>query len=282
MKLIDQARLGDLVVLECAQEEWPELLKDRAAMMTFLNDTVAIDVQNVAEWMATDWAASLNPEGVPLSLDVFPNVKPSFPQMWFEFQTSTGQKGAVWAIDFDSCWALTLWDNEDNKLKLTNSWWVEQDPTGKLLLKGFIPGANETQEELEQVISAPTVLVLLTQDLMHCKNIVLERQEKPPKLVKSFKRKHEGKEPAVYSVININPMRTVIRKAGGVEKTGVRRAYGIIRGNFAVYTTERPLFGKVAGRFFRKAHHVGDPAIGIKKSDYKVNPPATLSHLKGD
>jgi hypothetical protein len=44
----------------------------------------------------------------------------------------------------------------------------------------------------------------------------------------------------------------------------------IVRGHFAEYTEEAPLFGRVTGRFFRSIHTRGNADLGVKKPDYKV------------
>lgn len=117
--------------------------------------------------------------------------------------------------------------------------------------------------------------MLLAQSLMHCKNVVVERKAKPPKLAKSFRRKHHGVAPATFHTVKIEPMKKVVRSAGGVEHLGIKKAMHIVRGNFATYTEEKPLFGypKNVGRFFRASHVRGDAKIGMKPASYEVRSP---------
>jgi hypothetical protein len=70
-------------------------------------------------------------------------------------------------------------------------------------------------------------------------------------------------------------MKTVLRHAGGVQNIGARKAMHIVRGHFAEYTEERPLFGcpRNVGRFFRASHVRGDAKIGVKPAGYEVRAP---------
>jgi hypothetical protein len=116
---------------------------------------------------------------------------------------------------------------------------------------------------------------LLAQSLMHCKNVVVERKSKPPKLVKSFRRKHHGVAPALFHTVKIEPMKKIMRSAGGVGHLGIKKAMHIVRGNFATYNEEKPLFGnpKNVGRFFRASHVRGDAQIGEKQAGYELRSP---------
>lgn len=48
----------------------------------------------------------------------------------------------------------------------------------------------------------------------------------------------------------------------------------IVRGHFARYTPERPLFGKYTGTFWMPQHVRGSPTAGVVVKDYAVGPPA--------
>jgi hypothetical protein len=128
-------------------------------------------------------------------------------------------------------------------------------------------------------IHQSTIPVLLAQSLMHCKNIVIARKPKPPKLMKSFRRKHHGAVPAAFHTVKIESMKKVMRSAGGIEHLGIKKAMHIVRGNFATYTEEKPLFGnaKNVGRFFRPSHVRGDAKIGMKPASYEVSKPAATA-----
>jgi hypothetical protein len=273
MKLLDQARLGKFTVLDIVTQHFTGF-RDRATIIKWLDATVPIDIQNVYEWMP-EWLKTL-PKGCNIfTQDIFPNVRPSFPAMWFEFH-GHDWASAVWAIEEDGQWIMSFWDTNgsNNAIVVTHWWLIRPDLTSGNLMFGNIDSTleGETEQDVKDVILGPSILALLTQDLMHCKNVVLESQPKPPKLTKSFQKKH-AKKPATYNVIKIQPMKAIIHNAGGVGNLGFKRAFSLIRGNYATYTAEKQLFGKVTGRFFRRAHHVGDPELGVKKTEYKVKAP---------
>jgi hypothetical protein len=139
-------------------------------------------------------------------------------------------------------------------------------------LRALIPGyarMNATaQEELTmtwQIMHAP---LLLAVSFMHCKNVALERVEPPAKLDR-LHRKYCGRPLVRYHTITIDPMRHVLRRDGGSDTVGLKRALHICRGHFATYD-ERPLFGRVTGTFWREAHVRGSAASGVVRKDYRV------------
>lgn len=74
-----------------------------------------------------------------------------------------------------------------------------------------------------------------------------------------------GKKPSPYFEIKIDPSKPQKRYTS-TRKTGRSKNAHIVRGNFATYTDEAPLFGKYTGTFFRHAH-----ARGVTDGD-KPNP----------
>jgi hypothetical protein len=92
-------------------------------------------------------------------------------------------------------------------------------------------------------------VVLLTLSFMHCKNVILEMVTPDVKLAK---RTHARSGIALhrYHVLNIDPMRTVLRQAAqhdGLVRHG--KALHICRGHFKDYR-QRGLFGQHKGLFW--------------------------------
>lgn len=112
---------------------------------------------------------------------------------------------------------------------------------------------------------------LLTVSFMHCKNVV-QRVERPPDWAqKAAQKKH--KPPLVsYRVLEIEPMKRVLRTEGGIEHNGLPKALHICRGHFATYD-DKPLFGKVRGTFWRPSHVRGSLEHGAVVKDYAVKQP---------
>lgn len=86
------------------------------------------------------------------------------------------------------------------------------------------------------------------------------------------------KKPSIkYHVLKVNPLR--IRKRTTykeeVEFLNAQAANPrfIVRGHFATYTKERPLFGKYWGTFWREGHKRGDVKNGMVLKDYEVISP---------
>ena len=105
---------------------------------------------------------------------------------------------------------------------------------------------------------------------MNCKNVTrLEKREvSSPKAVK-----RQNAPPFIkYYILDINPMKEVLRTEGHSESIGLKKALHICRGHFATYTAEKPLFGKYVGMFHRPDHVRGSAEKGVVVKDYNVKP----------
>jgi len=109
----------------------------------------------------------------------------------------------------------------------------------------------------------------MTLALLHCKNVRTEERVPDPGLQKH--RMVLGKPPAVtYRTLVIDPMRAAGAAGAAGAGDSPARAYHLVRGHFAVYSAERPLFGKHAGTFFVPAHVRGSAEAGIVLKDYAL------------
>lgn len=112
----------------------------------------------------------------------------------------------------------------------------------------------------------------LALSFMHCRNVALTEEAPPPPLDKKWRKKHD--RPLVrYHVLNIDPMREVLRNEGRSDEVGLRKALHICRGHFATYTPEKPLFGRLTGTFWRPQHVRGSIKNGAVVKDYNVKAP---------
>jgi hypothetical protein len=114
---------------------------------------------------------------------------------------------------------------------------------------------------------------MLALSFMNCKNVAL-REHEPPPLTRKQARGRGGVPFVRHYTLDIAPMREVLRREGGAEQTGIRRALHICRGHFANYS-EKGLFGKHFGRFWVPAHVRGHADHGRIKKEYAVHPPGT-------
>lgn len=117
----------------------------------------------------------------------------------------------------------------------------------------------------------PLAIPMMTLSFMHCKNVVhrdVTASEGP-----AAKWLRRQKAPTIkYHVLDINPMKEILRTEGGVETNGLKKALHICRGHFATYTPEKPLFGNIVGTVWKPAHVRGDIKQGAVVKDYRVNP----------
>lgn len=107
---------------------------------------------------------------------------------------------------------------------------------------------------------------------MHCKNVRSEVVDPPLALSRKWQRK-TGRALVRYRQLDIEPMREVLRRDGGVEVHGIGKALHICRGHFATYTDEAPLFGRVTGTFWKEQHVRGSAKHGAVVKDYNVKAP---------
>lgn len=118
-----------------------------------------------------------------------------------------------------------------------------------------------------------TKVAIFAITFMNCKNVA--RRDVTETEGPSAKWIRRQKAPTIrYHVLDINPMKEVLRTEGGIETNGIKKALHICRGHFATYTEEKPLFGKKAGTFWVPAHTRGDIKHGAVIKDYRVNAPA--------
>jgi hypothetical protein len=282
MRIVDQVRLGQFTVHNLIQRYW-DVLKAHGLSPC---EAVPVEITNVYEWALEEWA---EPDSQKLGrqFEMFRDLRPSFPSAWFEWQVESFEvsegggrikhdASAVWVIadPDENGWIFVYFDRGDGRVMATHSWTVELEniSAGSMPLT-FHDDRNDTTKgsDLEIAFHA-SFPVLMAQTLMHCKNVTVVPQPALPKLSKNFQRKH-GVRPATFRRVVIDGMQKAIKAAGGVRGIGSEKAMHIVRGNFAEYTEQKPLFGKVSGRFFRPMHTRGNASIGTKEPDYSVQPP---------
>lgn len=128
-------------------------------------------------------------------------------------------------------------------------------------------GQNSTAAAIGRLALYPAMLAM---SFSHCKNVrVVDGEEMPPKLAQKFEKRH-GRQPFAFKVLEIDPMREVLRREGGSEAVGLKRALHICRGHFANYSAERPMFGRLSGRFWVPAHVRGAASEGVVEKSYRV------------
>ena len=105
----------------------------------------------------------------------------------------------------------------------------------------------------------------------HCKNVTASEHKLAEGKISVQKKK---KRTAVYKyyVLEIDAMKKTLKQEGNAEKTGIKKALHICRGNFATYTKESPLFGRFVGTVWRPMHTKGSLDHGAVIKDYRPSP----------
>ena len=106
---------------------------------------------------------------------------------------------------------------------------------------------------------------------MHCKNVSLESLQVSRQVRRQAKRK--GTPLLDYRVLNIEPMKGVLRSEGGMEEAGPKVALHICRGHFKDYRDGPGLFGKHRAVYWWEGSVRGSLARGKVEKEYQVLTP---------
>ncbi len=112
---------------------------------------------------------------------------------------------------------------------------------------------------------------LLALSFMHCRNVKVLSENPPLKLSKKYQKK-TGRPLLRYRVLQIDHMKQVLEREGGISQNGLKKALHICRGHFARYGQEGKglLFGKHAATVWVPMHSRGSAQEGVVVKDYKV------------
>lgn len=105
--------------------------------------------------------------------------------------------------------------------------------------------------------------------LSHCRNVELTTVDPPEKLSRKQLKRY-GVPKVRYHVLEISPMRKVLRDEGQSQKHGLQKALHICRGHFKDYR-ERGLFGRNKGIYWWDMHARGSAEAGAVVKDYRVS-----------
>jgi len=143
--------------------------------------------------------------------------------------------------------------------------YVSPDPTSKTESTNFTEEWLTVDDELRDGFGSIRRPALLATSLMHCKNVKTVPRGKG---TTPGKRNHNPCK-FTYKVLDIEPMKQVLRTEGKSESVGLRRALHICRGHFKDYT-EHGLFGRNKGIYWWDSAVRGNIDAGIVLKDYRV------------
>jgi hypothetical protein len=151
------------------------------------------------------------------------------------------------------------------------SYWV--DRSGSLVPHSAKVQVHPFGDVKAGLIEGMFTALLLAIGFMHCKNVERREVEQSRWDRREWKRKH-GRPLVRYHVLDIDPMRKVLRTEGKSDEVGLKKALHICRGHFATYTDSmfgRPLAEPVT--VWRPQHVRGSAKNGAVVKDYNVKEP---------
>lgn len=117
-------------------------------------------------------------------------------------------------------------------------------------------------------ILGPMIMGLL---FSHCRNVKV-REVSPSRHERRLAQRTRTPVWTHY-VLEINPMKELLKQEGYSETRGIKYALHICRGHFANYTEGKGLFGKYHGQYWIPQHVRGSAEQGIVEKDYEVKAP---------
>jgi len=139
-------------------------------------------------------------------------------------------------------------------------------------IRGIHANSAEAKQAIADSMHCRLHIPLLAMSFANCKNVTrTELTGKEVEPDRPWVRKHNPPQ-IKYHVLNINPMKEVLRTEGRSDEVGIQKALHLCRGHFAHYTEEKPLFGKYAGQFWVPQHTRGKAERGMVLKDYSIGP----------
>lgn len=136
------------------------------------------------------------------------------------------------------------------------------------------PPDNEVQEWGDQIAQL-LFPALLTISFMHCKNVAIRSYTPPEKLSNKYRKKHKH-DLVRYHVLEIEPIRKLLKQYQTGSRSDLRQALHICRGHFKTFTTDAPLMGSHVGTYWWSSHVRGSHGEGTVLKDYRVNAPSDI------
>lgn len=149
--------------------------------------------------------------------------------------------------------------------------------TGQLLKKHiyqYVPDNVRFTTPPDEVILhkkidlARTRFALFVLQFMNCKNVELVDRKPSEKFQRFAKRRSIPSN--TYKVLKVHTTRKAYPDGESSDGDHDPKRLHIVRGHFAHYTEDKPLFGKYTGTFWRPAHVRGDESMGVVVKDYEV------------
>lgn len=156
-------------------------------------------------------------------------------------------------------------------MKKTRGFYLQMNADGTLHenVDGRHPGVGKPKgvDLISPGMFVETVLCALA--MFHVKNIGT-RVQQLPRAIRRRLEKSGIDGPHVYRTLTLRPFAPDGEPNGRRMQTGERPLH-LVRGHFARYTADRPLFGKYEGTFWRPEHEAGNPTVAVVRKTYKFD-----------
>ena len=128
------------------------------------------------------------------------------------------------------------------------------------------PGQHKLFSEVIVQACAPMWFALA---LCHAKNVsqtdITNTVGPPAKWLRRMKQPH-----ITYRTLQIEAAKKTLRDVGKSDEVGFAKALHLVRGHFATYTADKPLFGHTVGTVWKPSHVRGDLKNGAIIKDYSI------------
>lgn len=201
--------------------------------------------------------------------------RPPFPGTVFSlpWQTAPDIRCYIVFADYDDvieAWVFHSNQGRDYGLLCGCAWWTPEDGWRYHASDQVARAHNEKDRDIGQRLTHQGITFgFAAMYLLSCKNVTTERVLPTRQQRRYYERRGEP-IPNEHRIIVKVPGKGTHTLAGPLRPGEAQIPAHMVRGHFAEYTEERPLFGKYSGRFWIPAHvrGVGD----AKPREYVVKP----------
>lgn len=170
---------------------------------------------------------------------------------------------------------MVQWDKSDGLLYEEIDMIVAyaDDATKRFVAIGFDDCGGDITPEIEERWAKESIVAMMVPaavcSFLSCKNVTTEDKTCVYAPQDKIRRRLKIPEIKRYTLV-IDGHSTHRSQSAPLSETGVM-PFHLCRGHFATYTNEKPLFGKLTGRFWVPAHMRGNKRNGEIIKDYKVS-----------
>jgi hypothetical protein len=195
-------------------------------------------------------------------------------------------------VIFDNCWLwkvsvanngeTAMFKDTDQSLMLSSPLNTMNDILNNMVARRGIP-FNDATDRMKKSFMPFLECTMLAISFMHCKNVTLDDVNPKKKIIrnKAAKRRGDkGYQSIQHKVLNIKPMRQVLKTEGKEDSEGTSQAMHICRGHFKHYAEGRGLFGKLHGTYWWSDNVRGNSKRGVVDKNYNIDLQQILDQVK--